>query len=261
MDINNMDEHQDDETIGSIDDAGFTRTVAEGNDVGSIDTNHANTAEKAVDSQAEWSAPAKRDPVTGKFIAGTGGSLKGGRPKGSKDRVSKAMVDLATELVADRGRELFHEMADRDPAQALALVSKIISPEELRAVYAEERAEEQGKSVQEVTINLVSSSSPRLTDSRTSQQIEDRQRGLESPVERLTSEPEADNQVVAEQSRDGADQEAVAAQRAQARRYKDVSASPGYKRGQSSDSTVYLDDPVDDERDTLRDLYDRGEYI
>ena len=246
MDINNMEDHQEDDTVTHIDDAGFTRTVAEGNDVGSIDTNHANTAEKAVDSQAEWSAPAKRDPVTGKFIAGTGGSLKGGRPKGSKDRVSKAMVDLATELVADRGRELFHEMADRDPAQALALVSKIISPEELRAVYAEERREEK-PAVQEVTIRMVSAPAPRLSDDRTEQQIRDNQRGLNSPVERLRHEPEADNQVVAEHARDEAaeaaqaEKERVARQNALIREHGGLTGKPA--RGSAPNTLDYPDDP------------------
>jgi hypothetical protein len=133
-------------------------------------------AEKAVDLHTEWSAPPRRDPVTGKFIKGTGGSLKGGRPKGSKDRVSKAMVDLATDLVANRGSELFEAMADRDPAQALALVAKIVPPEEMRAVFQEEREPDRGQAIQ-VNIGVVPSPQ-RLPDSRSQQLVDDNQRGL-----------------------------------------------------------------------------------
>lgn len=179
------------------------------------DTNYAITAEKADGTldydPAEWSKPPKKDPKTGRFIAGTGGSTKGGRPKGSKDRVSKAMVDLATELVANRGRELFHEMADRDPAQALALVSKIISPEELRAVYAEERAVE-NSAPQDVTIRLVSSPNSRLSN--------DRSERLEAPVQRIAASPDDIAGVVSDgsdtptyEAREAADREAAEAER------------------------------------------------
>ena len=202
-------------------------------DIETNDTNHANTAEKAVDLPTEWSAPPRRDPVTGKFIKGTGGSLKGGRPKGSKDRVSKAMVDLATELVANRGTELFEAMADRDPAQALALVAKIVPPEEMRAVFQEEREPEKGKAT-EVTINLVASPSPRLSDSRTQGQIEDQQRGLTAPVERLT-EPSEDA-VVATQ--DDADELAAEAERERVRRQNEALKAHGELTGRARRTEV-----------------------
>ena len=190
--------------------------------------------------------PILKDAKTGKFIAGTGSSGKGGRKKGSRDRVSQAMVDLATELVADRGRELFHEMADRDPAQALALVSKIISPEELRAVYAEERQEEKNQP-QEVRINLVSSGSPRLSDSRTQGQIEDQQRGLNSPVERIKHEPEAATDVVADQVAAEVDEAAEAEKERVARQNEAIRAHGGLtgvpsRASRTSDAIEYPDE-------------------
>ena len=232
------------------------------NTANNMDTQDVNSAIKADGTQqydpAEWSKAPKKDPKTGRFIAGTGGSTKGGRPKGSKDRVSQAMVDLATELVADRGRELFHEMADRDPAQALALVSKIISPEELRAVYAEDRKEEKNQP-QEVTINLVSSPSPRLSDRRTDQQIQDNQRGLTSPVQRIESpsqddlrdvieaavdeptEPVESPQEVADREAAEAERQRVARQNALIREHGGMTGKP--RRGSAPNTLDYPDDP------------------
>ncbi len=217
-------------------------------DIETNDTNHANTAEKAVDSQAEWSAPAKRDPVTGRFIAGTGGSLKGGRPKGSKDRVSKAMVDLATELVANRGAELFEAMADRDPAQALALVAKIVPPEEMRAVFHEERTGEKTGQPVQVTIGVVPSPE-RLPDSRTQQDVDDRQRGLTQRIERASEPVE---RVVSDVPQEAGRSEPEADKRAQeeadrVRRQNDAIRAHGgltgrAPRGSAPDTLEYRDD-------------------
>ena len=170
--------------------------------------------------------------------------MKRGRPKGSKDRVSKAMVDLATELVANRGSELFAEMADRDPAQALALVTKIISPEEMRAVFAEDRAEAETHETN-VNIRLVSAPSPRLSDSRTEQQIQERQRGLEAPVERLTEVSE--DAVVATQ--EDANEAAAEAERERVRKQNDVIKAHGGLTGKpprsaAPDTLDYPDDPM-----------------
>jgi hypothetical protein len=152
--------------------------ITDENTAGNMDT---KTVKYAVEGQEK---PLLKDAKTGKFIKGTGSSGKGGRKKGSRDRVSQAMVDLATDLVANRGAELFSEMADRDPAQALALVAKIVPPEEMRKVFEQEREPEKGRPVQ-VNIGVVPSPSPRLSDNRSEEEITTRQRGLESPVERL----------------------------------------------------------------------------
>ena len=85
MDINNMDDHQDDETIDSIDDV-FTKTEPVNNSVGTPEN-------------PKFSAPLLRDPDR-KFIKGTGtrGHL-GGRPKGAKDKITDQMI----EICMDRG--------------------------------------------------------------------------------------------------------------------------------------------------------------
>jgi hypothetical protein len=211
--------------------------ITDENTANNMDT---KTVKYAVEGQEK---PLLKDAKTGKFIKGTGHSGKGGRKKGSKDRVSQAMVDLATELVADRGAELFHEMADRDPAQALALVAKIISPEELRAVYAQDRAEEKN-TPQDVTIRLVSAPSPRLSDTRSQDDVDARQRGLTAPVERLI-EPSEDA-VVATQ--DEADEEAVRAERERVRRQNELLKEHGElvgrrPRSAAPDTLPYPDDP------------------
>ena len=181
MDINNMDDCENDETVGSADDAGFTRTVTEGHDVGQTnDTNDANTEENSVGipDKESYHKPLKRDPVTGKFIAGTGSrAYLGGRPKGAKDRVSRQMLDIAQSLLERRGSELLEEVADRAPSEALALITKIIPASELTTLFNEERAQESGGRDNTVRISVVSAPE-RLSDNRTAQQLEDQQRGL-----------------------------------------------------------------------------------
>jgi len=189
MDVNDTNNDHDD-TIGSPDDVGFSNFEDQLGNFEDQLGEGADTAEKADGNEgydpAVWSAPPKKDPKTGRFIAGTGSSLKGGRPKGSKDRVSKAMVDLATDLVRDRGSELFNVMADRDPAQALALVAKIISPEELRAVYAEDRVETEVRD-HTININLVGGTSlPRPENA------------IEAPVQRIKHTPDDLSTVISE---------------------------------------------------------------
>ena len=227
-----MDVHDDikqDDTVGSADCVG-------------IETNDITGAKTVKYSGASPDKPILKDAKTGKFIAGTGTSGKGGRKKGSKDRVSQAMVDLATELVANRGSELFAEMADRDPAQALALVTKIIPPEEMRALFSEDRVAAETQDTN-VTINLVSAPSPRLSDSRSDQQITDTQRGLTRPVERI--EKPSEDAVVATQV--DADEEAARAERERQERQRDAIKAHGGLTGRAArrsapDVIEYRDD-------------------
>ncbi|MDA8619850.1 hypothetical protein N9L28_03715 [Luminiphilus sp.] len=93
----------------------------------SIDT---EPAEKAGGSRghdlSEWSKAPKKCPKTGQFLPGTGGSLKGGRPAGSRDKVTRLMVDLARDVVAEHGQEMFDHLARTDPAACLALVTRLL---------------------------------------------------------------------------------------------------------------------------------------
>ena len=225
MDVNDSNFDQDD-TIGSPDDVGMTNDI---------------TGAKTVKySGASPDKPILKDAKSGKFIAGTGNSGKGGRKKGSKDRVSQAMVDLATELVANRGSELFIEMADRDPAQALALVAKIIPPEEMRHLFSEDRAETESKDTN-VTISLVNApSSPRL----------------DSPVERIRHQPDPMADVISEAAysaseepseaeQDQLDREAAEHQRAlneRIRMHGGITGKPA--RSSAADTLPYRDDDV-----------------
>ena len=196
--------------------------------------------------------PILKDVKTGKFIKGTGSSGKGGRKPGSKDRVSQQLLDIAQSLMERRGAELLEEVADRAPEQALALITKIIPASELQKLFEEERSGQ--KSGQPVQINIGVVKGPeRLSDGRSQQDIDDRQRGLTQRIERASEPVE---RVVS----DVPQEVAQTTSQPQTQRPR-VGGSPGYKRGQSNDSTVYLDDPVDDEGDTLRDLYQRDEYL
>lgn len=128
------------------------------------------SAEKAVGSPTVetdkgLSAPLKRDPVTGKFIKGTGGSLNGGRPVGSRDRISKKMIELATELMHDHGQEMMLELAKRDPAAALAICTRLIPNSTLAQAHEEIRTGQKDDRPMSISINLVSAL-PAASESR-----------------------------------------------------------------------------------------------
>ena len=133
--------------------------------------------------------PILKDAKTGKFIAGTGSSGKGGRKKGSKDRVSQQLVDIAQSLMERRGAELLEEVADRAPEQALALITKIIPASELQKLFEEDRAGVKGDQPVQVNIGVVSGPE-RLSDGRTAQQVEDQQRGLIDRIKPSETAPE-----------------------------------------------------------------------
>lgn len=233
MDINNMDDHNDDETIGSIDDVG--------SEVEPVD-NSDGTPENP-----KFSAPLLRDPVTGKFIKGTGtrGHL-GGRPKGAKDKISTKMIEICSDLVANKGAEILEHLARTDPAAAMAICLKVVPNSEWMQAHSEERSSGQS-GPQEVTIRMVSSPSQRLPDDRTQAQIRDQQRGLNSPVERLP-EPSGDDlrDVIeaeidaptepVESDQERADREAAEAERERIQRQNDAIRAHGGLTGKPARS-------------------------
>ena len=95
----------------------------------------------------------KRDPETGKFVKGTGSrGYLGGRPVGSKDKVTRLMVDLARDVVAEHGQEMFDHLARTDPAACLALVTRLLPASDVsKALEDESRGSDQPVTV---TINL-----------------------------------------------------------------------------------------------------------
>lgn len=120
-----------------------------------------------------FSAPLTRDSK-GRFTKGTGsrGHL-GGRPKGAKDKISRQLIEICSDLVADKGSEILEHLAKTDPAAAMAICLKVVPNSEWVQAHTEER---QGDSSagQDVTIRLVSAPSP--------------QTRLEAPVSRITHE-------------------------------------------------------------------------
>jgi hypothetical protein len=209
----------------------------------SIDTNDANTAEKAVGSEVynpeEWSSAPLRDPKTGRWAKGTGGSRKGGRPVGARDKITNQMIRLAEETAAEYGEQMFKKLAKDDPAACLALITRLLPNSDLSKAIEGESGDQDA--IQQVTINLVSSPNPRLSDSRTDQQIEDRQRGLESPVERLPEPVEEAEVVSTQEAREAADEDAVRAERERIRRQNDAIKAHGGLTGRAPRSSGPVD--------------------
>ena len=93
----------------------------------------------------------QRDPVSGQFLPGNKG---GGRPKGSKDKVSTKLVTLMTELMEKRGEELIERIADDDPAAALAILTRIVPQAELQRIFLDGDEDKHERDTN-ITIRLV----------------------------------------------------------------------------------------------------------
>ena len=177
MDVNNNDQDYDD-TMGSPDDVGLSN-----------DTNHANSTDNVDGTQeydpAEWTKPPKKCPKTGRFLPGTGVSRLGGRPVGAKDKISRQLIDICTDLVADKGSEILEHLARTDPAAAMAICLKVVPNAELMMAHQDER-EGGSNGDTNITISLVnapgSSATPRL----------------DSPVERIQHTPDDLARVISE---------------------------------------------------------------
>ena len=167
MDVN---EGNHDDTLGSPDDTGFTRTVTEGHDVGTVVESTNNVVDSSEYDPDEWTKPPIRDEKTGRFLPGTGVSKKGGRPVGAKDKISRKLVDLCTDLVADKGSEMLDHLSRTDPAAAMAICLKVVPPEEMRRVFNDDM-DTTKDALNQITINLVS----KPTEQR-----------IEAPVSRIT---------------------------------------------------------------------------
>jgi len=101
--------------------------------------------------------PPQRDPVTGHFLPGNRG---GGRPKGSKDKVSQKLVNLMTDLMDRRGHEMLERIADNNPSDALAILTRIIPQAELQRIYSENNEEDH--TLRDISIRLVSDNTKAL---------------------------------------------------------------------------------------------------
>ena len=72
----------------------------------------------------------KRDPVTGKFLAGT--KAGPGRPHGAKSQFNKQVVDSLQQLWERDGAEMLETLARDKPEVIMAMVSRMI-PQQLAA--------------------------------------------------------------------------------------------------------------------------------
>lgn len=93
----------------------------------------------------------KRDPVTGKFLAGT--KAGPGRPHGAKSQFNKQVVDSLQALWERDGDELLEQLARDKPEVIMAMVSRMI-PQQL-AAEAITGETEKAEGNQEVRITLI----------------------------------------------------------------------------------------------------------
>jgi len=93
-----------------------------------------------------------RDPVTGKFLAGT--KAGPGRPKGRKDRLNEQVITTLEALWTKRGAEIIDQLAAEKPEVVASLIARLI-PQELatQAITGDDTEKAQGN--QDVTIRVV----------------------------------------------------------------------------------------------------------
>lgn len=224
------------------------------------DTNTANTVENSVGSQESvpdnpvFSAPFKRDS-SGRFTKGTGsrGHL-GGRPKGSKDKLSVAFLQVMESVIEEKGSEMMMRLAEENPAAALAIISRSLPPKAMQEAI-DGAGEQDQEAINQITINLVGKP--------TEQRLEAPQERLTAPVERLPEPTQDDLRDVIEAEVDAPtepleptqadlDREAALAERERIRRQNesirqyDSSAHtgmPSREKRSSSAGVEYKDDP------------------
>lgn len=240
--VNNIDDEHEDDTVGSIDDVSVGNIGELNGDSEEINGNVPEPVAYPVkNTDGTPSKPLLKDPITGKFIKGTGGSMRGGRPVGSRDKITDTMIRLAEDTAAEHGQEMFEKLARTDPAACLALITRLLPNADLsKAIEGESEAD---NAITQVSINLVAAPSPRRIEGRTQQQIEERQRGLEAPVERIQAPSE--DAVVATQV--DPDEEAARAERERQERQRDAIKAHGGLTGRATrrsapDTIDYPDD-------------------
>ena len=92
-----------------------------------------------------------RDPVTGKFLAGT--KAGPGRPKGLKDQLNVQVIETLEALWSKRGAEIIDQLAAEKPEVVAQLIARMI-PQQL-AEQAITGTDEKVQQDQEVTIRVV----------------------------------------------------------------------------------------------------------
>ena len=92
-----------------------------------------------------------RDPVTGKFLAGT--KAGPGRPKGRRDQLNVQVIETLEALWTKRGAEIIDQLAAEKPEVVASLIARLI-PQQL-AEQAITGSEDKVQQDQEVTIRVI----------------------------------------------------------------------------------------------------------
>ncbi len=92
-----------------------------------------------------------RDPVTGKFLAGT--KAGPGRPKGRRDQLNVQVIETLEALWTKRGAEIIDQLAAEKPEVVASLIARLI-PQQL-AEQAITGSEEKAQTDQQVTVRVV----------------------------------------------------------------------------------------------------------
>ena len=99
--------------------------------------------------------PLLKDPKTGRWLKGTGAPAGGGRPKGSKDKITRTMIDMATQTLEESGARMWQDLAASDPVACLALITKLLPNQELsEAIQQSDSATD--TRLRDITVRLVS---------------------------------------------------------------------------------------------------------
>jgi hypothetical protein len=95
-----------------------------------------------------------RDPITGKFLAGT--KAGPGRPKGLKDRLNIQVIETLEALWSKRGAEIIDQLAAEQPAVVAQLIARMI-PQELatQAITGVDEATNNSNDNKDIRITLV----------------------------------------------------------------------------------------------------------
>jgi hypothetical protein len=93
-----------------------------------------------------------RDPVTGKFLAGTAAGP--GRPHGAKSQFNKQVIDSLQALWEKNGAEMLDQLAAEKPEVIMGMVSRMI-PQALAAEAITNEKAEGNQRDTEVTIKVV----------------------------------------------------------------------------------------------------------
>jgi hypothetical protein len=99
--------------------------------------------------------PLLKDPRTGRWLKGTGAPAGGGRPKGSKDKITKTMLDMATATLEQSGERMWSDLAATDPVACLALISKLLPNQDLSDAIQQKDSETE-RQLRDITVRLVS---------------------------------------------------------------------------------------------------------